>query len=97
MSELLWKQRRLNWTDERARRASGRRHLGHRIGEHPRYEIRREWRSGATTFIVRYLGIDPLRPTEIAGSDRLAEAKGFAEADCVRRVALGELPPLEEA
>jgi hypothetical protein len=81
----------LSW---RTARGPLRTHYGARHGEHPRYYIRHERRTGALFWIVYYR---PGGLTDIeldANPNTLREAQRAAEDDLTRRVSLGDVPRL---
>jgi hypothetical protein len=82
----------LNW---RARSGPPRTHYGARSGEHPRYVIRRERRSGAQFWCVYYRP-GGLKDIELAVvPNTLAEAQRAAAEDLAMRVSLGEIKTLD--
>lgn len=71
-------------------------HYGARAGEHPRYAIRHERRSGALFWIVYYRP-GGLQDVELVVDPKsLREAQRLAENDLACRVALREIPKLQD-
>lgn len=70
-------------------------HYGARDGEHPRYYVRRERRSGSLFWIVYYRpgGLNDVELGCVPNT--LREAQRMAENDLACRVALREIPKLE--